>query len=149
MALPISRLVHISTDYVFDGTLDRPYREDDTPNPQSVYGRSKLAGEAAALELGERAVVVRTSWVCGVHGSNMVKTVLRLAAERPELAFVDDQIGHPTFTQDLAPLLRRMVEHGMQGVVHATNQGAVSWFEFAREVVAAAGRDPEIGRAHV
>ena len=141
-----ARLVHISTDYVFDGTLDRPYREDDTPNPQSVYGRSKLAGEAAALELGERAVVVRTSWVCGVHGSNMVKTVLRLAAERPELAFVDDQIGHPTFTQDLAPLLRRMVEHGMQGVVHATNQGAVSWFEFAREVVAAAGRDPEMVR---
>lgn len=141
-----SRLVQISTDYVFDGTLDRPYREDDATNPQSVYGRSKRAGELAALTMRDRAVVVRTSWVCGVHGSNMVKTVLRLAAERPELAFVDDQVGHPTFTQDLAPLLRRVVTEGLHGIVHATNQGACSWYDFAREVVAASGRDPSIVR---
>ena len=141
-----ARLVQVSTDYVFDGTLDRPYREDDATNPQSVYGRSKLAGEHAALRLGDRAVVVRTSWVCGVHGNNMVKTVLRLAAERPELAFVHDQVGHPTFTQDLAPLLRTVVQHGLHGVVHATNRGACSWFEFAREVVAASGRDPSMVR---
>lgn len=137
-----ARLVHISTDYVFDGTLDRPYTEADVPNPQSVYGRSKLAGEHEALLLGDAATVVRTSWVCGVHGSNMVKTVMRLAAERPELSFVDDQRGHPTFTQDLAPMLRRLVVEPVGGVVHATNQGPVSWFEFARSVVAAMGLDP-------
>lgn len=141
-----SRLVQVSTDYVFDGTLGRPYREDDATDPRSAYGRSKLAGEQAALALSDRAVVVRTSWVCGVHGNNMVKTVLRLAAERPELAFVDDQVGHPTFTQDLAPLLRTIVDEGLHGVVHATNQGACSWFEFAREVVEASGRDPSMVR---
>ena len=141
-----SRLVQISTDYVFDGTLDRPYREHDATNPRSVYGRSKRAGELAALAMGDMSVVVRTSWVCGTHGSNMVKTVLRLAAERPELAFVDDQVGHPTFTQDLAPLLRRVVTDGLHGLVHATNQGACSWYDFAREVVAAAGHDPSMVR---
>jgi len=141
-----ARLVQISTDYVFDGTLDRPYREHDSTNPQSVYGRSKRDGELAALALGRMATVVRTSWVCGVHGSNMVKTVLRLAAERPELAFVDDQVGHPTFTQDLAPVLRRIVSEGLHGIVHATNQGACSWYDFAREVVAASGRDPSMVR---
>lgn len=138
-----SRLVHLSTDYVFDGAKADPYVETDATNPRSVYGRSKLAGEAAALAgLGDRAVVVRTSWVCGEHGANMVKTILRLAAARPELAFVADQVGHPTFTADLAPLLRQIVHAGLTGIVHATNQGAVSWYQFAREVVAASGRDP-------
>jgi len=141
-----AHLVHVSTDYVFDGTLHRPYTETDTPHPQSVYGRSKLAGEHAALGQGGMVTVVRTSWVCGLHGSNMVKTVMRLAAERPELAFVDDQRGHPTFTHDLAPLLRQLVVQRVGGVVHATNQGAVSWYEFAREVVAAMGRDPSMVR---
>ncbi|MEY4339706.1 MAG: dTDP-4-dehydrorhamnose reductase [Actinomycetota bacterium] len=141
-----AHLVHVSTDYVFDGTLDRPYVETDEPNPQSVYGRSKLAGERAALEHAHTVSVVRTSWVCGMHGNNMVKTVMRLAADRPELAFVDDQRGHPTFTHDLAPLLRELVTQRLEGVVHATNQGAVSWFEFAREVVAACGHDPSMVR---
>ena len=95
-----AHLVHVSTDYVFDGTLDRPYREDDATNPQSVYGRSKLAGEHAA---GPGATIARTSWVCGEHGNNMVKLVLRLAADSDQaLAFVDDQRGKPTFTADLA-----------------------------------------------
>ena len=137
-----AHLVHVSTDYVFDGTLDRPYTEHDATNPQSTYGRSKRAGELEALALGPQAAVVRTSWVCGVHGSNMVKTVLRLIAERPTLAFVDDQIGHPTFTVDLAPVLRRIALDRLSGVVHATNSGAVSWFEFVQHIVAAAGRDP-------
>ena len=141
-----AHLVHVSTDYVFDGTLDRPYREHDATGPRSVYGASKLAGETEARALGPAASVVRTSWVCGAHGSNMVKTVMRLAAERPELAFVDDQVGHPTFTQDLAPLLRRIALDRLSGVVHATNQGACSWYEFAREVVAATGRDPGMVR---
>jgi dTDP-4-dehydrorhamnose reductase len=139
-----AHLVHVSTDYVFDGTLDRPYREHDTTNPQSVYGRSKLAGETEALALGAQATVVRTSWVCGTHGANMVKTVLRLIGERPNLAFVDDQIGHPTFTADLAPVLRRLALDRLSGVVHATNSGAVSWYQFVRDIVAAAGRNPDM-----
>lgn len=136
-----AHLVHVSTDYVFDGSLARPYHEWDQPSPQSSYGRSKLAGEREALALGSAAAVVRTSWVCGLHGANMVKTILRLAAERPSLAFVADQRGCPTFTADLAPVLRRIALDRRSGVHHVTNQGAVSWFEFAQEVVAASGRE--------
>jgi dTDP-4-dehydrorhamnose reductase len=138
-----AHLVHVSTDYVFDGTLDRPYREDDRPNPLSVYGRSKLAGERAA---GPDASVVRTSWVCGEHGSNMVHLVLRLAGEHRELAFVDDQRGRPTFTADLAPALRRLAVARSNGIFHVTNQGSVSWYEFVREVLAAAGHDRDLVR---
>lgn len=136
-----AHLVHVSTDYVFDGTSNRPYREDDATNPQSVYGRSKLAGEIAA---GPAAAIVRTSWVCGEHGDNMVKLVLRLAANPDQqLAFVDDQRGHPTFTADLAPALRRLAVDRRSGIHHVTNQGAVSWYEFVREILAAAGDDPD------
>ena len=137
-----AHLVHVSTDYVFDGTLHRAYHEHDATNPRSVYGASKLAGEREALALGASASVVRTSWVCGVHGANMVKTVMRLATDRPELAFVSDQVGHPTFTQDLAPMLRRIALERLSGVVHATNQGACSWYEFAQSIVVAMGKDP-------
>lgn len=136
-----AHLVHVSTDYVFDGTLDRPYHEWDTPNPASVYGRSKLAGEQ---EAGPDAAVVRTSWVCGLHGNNMVRTVARLVTERDSLAFVDDQRGCPTFTADLAPALRRLAVDRRTGVHHVTNAGAVSWFQFVREIVAGLGRDPEM-----
>lgn len=136
-----AHLVQLSTDYVFDGTLDRPYREWDTTNPTSVYGASKLGGEQ---EAGADAAIVRTSWVCGEHGNNMVKTVLRLAAERTSLAFVDDQRGCPSFTTDLADGLRRLAVDRRVGIHHLTNQGAVSWYEFVREIVAAAGRDPEM-----
>jgi dTDP-4-dehydrorhamnose reductase len=138
-----AHLVQISTDYVFDGTLDRPYREDDVPNPRSVYGRSKLAGERAA---GDGATIARTSWVCGEHGSNMVALVLRLATERDELAFVDDQWGCPTFTADLAPALRALMVDRSRGVFHLTNQGPVSWYGFVREILAAAGHDPSMVR---
>ena len=137
-----AHLVHVSTDYVFDGTLDRPYTEWDEPNPQSAYGRSKLFGEREALALGPSATVVRTAWVCGQHGGNMVKTIMRLAAERPALSFVDDQRGCPTFTADLAPLLRRVALDRRSGIVHATNQGPTTWFGFAQAVVAATGSDP-------
>jgi len=131
---------HLSTDYVFDGTKDGPYVEWDRPNPMSVYGRSKLGGE---LELGPGDTIVRTSWVCGFHGGNMVKTILRLAGEHESLSFVDDQRGHPTFADDLAAVVRRLVVERRPGVFHVTNQGAVSWYEFAREVLRAAGLDPE------
>jgi len=98
-----SHVLHVSTDYVFDGTKPDPYVETDAPNPQSVYGESKLAGEHEAT--GGGATVVRTSWVCGYGGNNMVKTILRLAKEHDQLSFVDDQRGHPSFTADLAPRL--------------------------------------------
>jgi len=136
-----AHLVHISTDYVFRGDLDRPYREWDTPDPQSVYGASKLAGER---EAGPDATVVRTSWVCGYHGSNMVRTVIRLAAEHDRLSFVDDQRGCPTFTADLAPMLRRLAVDRRSGVHHVTNAHAVSWFEFVRSIVVQLGRDPDM-----
>jgi len=138
-----ARLVHISTDYVFDGTKSSPYVETDTPNPQSVYGSSKLMGESEALEIGDAATVVRTSWVCGAVGSNMVRTVQKLVADGKPMAFVNDQVGHPTFTADLAPALRRLVTERVSGLVHVTNQGAVSWYEFVREVVRLLGADPE------
>ena len=133
-----AHLLQLSTDYVFDGTLDRPYREDDAVNPISVYGESKLAGEEAA---GEAATIVRTSWVCGVGGSNMVKTVLRLLALDVPMAFVTDQRGCPTFTSDLAPLVWQLAVERRAGVFHATNAGAVSWYEFVGDVVEAAGGD--------
>jgi dTDP-4-dehydrorhamnose reductase len=137
-----AHLVHLSTDYVFDGTLDRPYHEFDTPNPQSVYGASKLAGEREAAQLGTSAAVVRTSWVCGEYGANMVKTVLRLVDQHPTLSFVSDQFGHPTFTADLAPLLRRIALDRRSGVLHVTNAGAVSWHGFVSEIVRLLGKDP-------
>lgn len=145
-----AHLVHVSTDYVFDGTLERPYREWDVTNPQQVYGASKLAGEHEALALGASATVARTSWVCGEHGANMVRTIMRLVnagdGTPGSLAFVDDQHGHPTLTADLAPVLRRLALDRRSGVHHVTNQGAVSWFGFARAVVSAMGRDPDIVR---
>ena len=139
-----AHLMQLSTDYVFDGTLDRPYHEWDDTDPQSVYGLTKLIGEQEALVLGPSATVVRTSWVCGVNGANMVKTIMRLANEHPQLSFVADQVGHPTFTHDLAPVLRRLALDRMSGVVHATNQTACSWHQFAQEVVTAMGKDPEM-----
>jgi len=140
-----SRLVgaavhYISTDYVFDGTKESPYVEWDQTNPQSVYGASKLAGEH---ELGENSSVIRTSWVCGFHGPNMVKTILRLAAENETLTFVNDQRGCPTFADDLAAMIAQLVVERRTGVFHVTNAGPVSWYEFAREVLAASGQDPD------
>jgi dTDP-4-dehydrorhamnose reductase len=135
-----ARVVYVSTDYVFDGTKSSPYVETDTPNPQSAYGASKLAGEQA-LDADVDAVV-RVSWLCGFHGSNMVKTILRIAAQQVTLNFVDDQIGHPTFADDAAAMIVRLAAESRTGVWHVTNQGAVSWYEFAREVMRAAGNDP-------
>lgn len=141
-----AHLVYISTDYVFDGTLDRPYVEWDQPNPRSVYGRSKLGGELEVHEVaGPSATVVRTAWVSGAHGSNMVKTVLRLAAADPDapLRFVDDQHGCPTFTADLAQAVVRLALDRRPGTFHVTNQGETTWFGFARATLAAAGSDPD------
>ena len=135
-----AHVVYVSTDYVFDGTKPTPYVEWDRPNPQSVYGRSKLGGES---EIDPGWTIARTSWVCGRHGNNMVKTLLRLADERDTLSFVDDQIGHPTFAHDLAAMVVKIDVERVPGVFHTTNQGAVSWYGFARAVFAAAGHDPD------
>jgi dTDP-4-dehydrorhamnose reductase len=134
-------LCYVSTDYVFDGTKQGPYVEWDRPDPRSVYGASKLGGEHEVVAHAPGASIVRTSWVCGEHGRNMVKTVLGLA-DRPELAFVDDQRGHPSFTADLAVGIRRLAASRVPGVFHLTNQGDVSWFEFVRAILASAGYDP-------
>ena len=133
-------VVYVSTDYVFDGTKDGPYLEWDEPSPRSVYGASKLAGER---ELDPGSTIVRTSWVCGYHGANMVKTILRLAGEHDVLGFVDDQRGHPTFADDLASMIKRLAVERRPGTFHVTNQGVVSWYEFAREVLTATGQDPD------
>lgn len=140
-----AHLVHVSTDYVFDGELDRPYTEDDETGPRSVYGRSKLAGERAATAvLADGATIVRTSWVCGEHGNNMVKLVRRLAENGSPMAFVDDQRGCPTFTADLAPALIRLAIEQHGGVFHLTNGGPVSWYEFVAEILEASGHDPSM-----
>jgi dTDP-4-dehydrorhamnose reductase len=132
-------VVYFSTDYVFDGTKPEPYVETDATNPLSVYGQTKLAGEHA---IDNTAAVIRISWVCGRYGNNMVKTILRLAAEHDVLRFVDDQRGNPTFAADVAAALPRFVEERLPGVWHVTNQGAVSWYEFAQAVLECAGDDP-------
>lgn len=132
-----SRLAHVSTDYVFDGTKDGPYLEWDRTDPRSVYGRSKEAGER---EAGPDALVVRTSWVCGAQGSNAVTTVLKLAADPDRtLAFVTDQRGCPTLARDLAARLLDLVTDGHTGTFHVTNQGAVSWYEFVQQILVTAG----------
>ena len=134
-----AHVVQVSTDYVFDGAKAEPYVEWDDPNPQSAYGRSKLGGER---EVDPSHAVVRTAWVCGAHGRNMVKTVLGLA-DRPELAFVDDQRGCPTFTADLAAAIRRLAVARLPGTFHVTNQGATTWYGFVRDILELAGHDPD------
>lgn len=137
-----AHLVAVSTDYVFDGAKPGPYHEWDRPAPQSVYGLSKWAGERAVADQAPGSTIVRTSWVCGEHGSNMVSTVLGLR-DRPELAFVDDQHGCPTFTADLAPMVRRLAAERRVGVHHVTNQGSTSWYGFVRDILELIGDDPD------
>lgn len=135
-----AHLCHISTDYVFSGEKAEPYHEWDRTDPRSVYGASKLEGEK---EAGLAATIVRTSWLCGRHGSNIVGTVLRLAAEDGPLRFVSDQRGSPSFTADVAAVIQRLCVDRRPGLYHVTNQGDVSWHEFAREIMASADHDPD------
>lgn len=139
-----ARLVHMSTDYVFDGTATSPYDEDAPMAPRSAYGRTKAAGEWAVRSAHpDGHLVVRTAWLYGAHGGCFPKTMARLAHERDALSVVDDQTGQPTWTRDVADLVVRLVDADAPvGTYHATSQGAVTWFGFTREVVASAGLDP-------
>ncbi|MGI5161754.1 dTDP-4-dehydrorhamnose reductase [Microbispora sp. CA-102843] len=136
------RLVQLSTDYVFDGTAAEPYAEDAEPAPVGAYGRTKLAGERAAL--GNGGTVVRTAWLYGSGGPNFVRTMTRLAAGEGAVSVVADQVGQPTWTADLAAQLFRLVTAGASpGIYHATSRGSTSWYGLAREVFELAGADPD------
>ena len=129
-----AKMLYISTDYVFPGTGEQFRRTDDPVSPVNTYGRSKLAGELAVQSLLETYFIVRISWVFGKNGNNFVKTMLRLAETRTELTVVCDQIGSPTYTADLAPLLCDMVQTERYGIYHATNGGTCAWSEFAEAI---------------
>ena len=138
-----SFLIHVSTDYVFDGTASRPYKEEDKTNPKSVYGASKLAGEIAIQRTDCRFLIIRTSWVFSEYGNNFFKTMLRLGAERETLSIVGDQIGCPTYAQDIASLsvdLIPRIDKGSveSGIYHFCGDTACSWYQFAKEIFAQA-----------
>ncbi|MCM0082505.1 dTDP-4-dehydrorhamnose reductase [Geomonas sp. Red32] len=133
-----AKLVQVSTDYVFDGSKGAPYEEYDPPSPLSVYGESKLAGEMNAA-LAHDHLIVRTQWLYGHAGKNFVETMLKLATDRKELSVVDDQIGSPTWTYDLAQALKALIEKNCTGIYHAANSGFVSWNGFAKEIFRLAG----------
>jgi dTDP-4-dehydrorhamnose reductase len=135
------RVIYVSTDYVFDGTKREPYLESDPVNPQTAYGRTKLAGEGATAEANPHHHIVRTSWLFGPGGPNFVETILRLARERESLRVVDDQVGKPTYTGHLAPELLELAASEEYGIHHRAGAGECSWFEFAREIVERAGFD--------
>ncbi|WKL03994.1 dTDP-4-dehydrorhamnose reductase [Paenibacillus amylolyticus] len=129
-----AKLIYISTDYVFDGSSNKPYQEYDNTNPQSVYGKSKRAGELLVQTLSSRWFIVRTSWVYGLHGNNFVEKMLKLGQEKPKLQVVDDQKGSPTYTVDLVGVLLELMVTEKYGVYHASNSGACTWYEFAQAI---------------
>jgi len=137
-------MLYISTDYVFPGTGERFYKPDDPTGPLGVYGQTKLEGELAVRELLDCFFIVRISWVFGLNGNNFVKTMLRLAETKTEVNVVCDQVGSPTYTADLAPLLCDMIMTEKYGVYHASNEGVCSWAEFAREIFRLAGKDVKV-----
>jgi len=139
-----AKMIYISTDYVFGGDGKTPYEVHDEKNPCNVYGRSKLLGEDAVTTVLDKYFVVRTSWVFGINGNNFIKTMLRLAETKKKLNVVNDQIGSPTYTPDLARLLADMTASEKFGIYHATNEGFCSWADFAREIFKQAGLDVEV-----
>lgn len=139
------KMVYLSTDYVFDGMGTEPWKPDcKTYKPLNVYGETKLGGELAVSENLEKYFIVRIAWVFGVNGKNFIKTMLRLGEEKGAVSVVDDQIGSPTYTYDLARLLVDMVQTEKYGRYHATNEGLCSWYEFAREIFRQAGMDVKV-----
>jgi dTDP-4-dehydrorhamnose reductase len=134
-----TKIVHISTDYVFDGEKKTPYLEDDICNPVNVYGQSKLMGEMYLQELSRNFILVRSSWLFGKNGKNFVKTIADKIQENKRITVVDDQIGSPTFTWDLAGAIQLLIEKHHTGVFHVANQGSCSWYEFASKIVETIG----------
>lgn len=145
-------LLHVSTDYVFGGTGNLPFREEDAVAPLGVYGQTKWAGEQAVVASGCRHLIFRTAWLYSAFGNNFVKTMRRLTAERDRLTVVFDQVGTPTYAGDLADLLFHITEEGlyaqMQGTYHFSNEGVCSWYDFAREIAALSGRTCDIQPCH-
>ncbi|WP_295634890.1 dTDP-4-dehydrorhamnose reductase [uncultured Mitsuokella sp.] len=139
-----AKMVYISTDYVFPGDGTEPYAVDAPKDPKNVYGQSKLAGEEAVQQILKRYFIVRISWVFGINGKNFVRTMLKLGQTHKALTVVDDQIGSPTYTRDLAVLLADMIQTEKYGVYHATNEGFCSWAEFAAEIFRQAGMDIKV-----
>ena len=139
-----AKMIYVSTDYVFGGDGRTPYEVDSEKNPVNTYGRSKLLGEDAVMAMVKNYFVVRTSWVFGANGKNFVKTMLNLADKNKKLRVVDDQVGSPTYTPDLAKLLVDMIHTEKFGIYHATNEGFCSWAEFAKEIFKQAGKKVEV-----
>lgn len=137
-------LVHVSTDYVFDGTARDPIPEDGEIGPISVYGKSKLMGEQAIEEILDKYFIVRTAWLYGINGKNFPKTMLELAENHPEITVVYDEVGTPTYTPDLAYGISQLIETDFYGIYHLTNSGSCSWCEFARYIFEIAGRDVNV-----
>ena len=141
-----AKIIHISTDYVFDGTNHRPYRESDKVNPISQYGTTKRKGEPLLLALAPQAIIIRTAWLYSAHGKNFVKTMLRLADSQPEIKVVCDQIGTPTFARDLARAVVKVLQshQWVPGIYHFTDEGAASWYDFAKAIFRIAGKDVKV-----
>ena len=133
-------MIQISTDYVFDGTNHKPYIETDPVCPNSVYGRTKLAGEEAVQEACSKAMIIRTAWLYSTFGNNFVKTMIRLGQERPELGVIFDQIGTPTYARDLAQAIFAAINNGVvAGIYHFSNEGVISWYDFTKAIHRIAG----------
>ncbi|MBN3132405.1 MULTISPECIES: dTDP-4-dehydrorhamnose reductase [Pectobacterium] len=142
------RLVHVSTDYVFDGNATEPYREDSVTNPLSVYGKTKLAGEQAVAKASSEAIIVRTAWVFSEYGNNFVKTMLRLGKERDALSIVGDQRGCPTYAGDLAQAIISLLDKNAEGgIYHYCGDEEVSWYEFAEEIFKFAVQNSVLSKA--
>ena len=138
------KMMYISTDYVFDGTGTRPWEPDDERDPLNVYGESKYRGELAVTDHLKKYFIVRISWVFGLNGKNFVRTMLRLGKERGAVSVVNDQVGSVTYTYDLARLLVDMMETEKYGFYHATNEGIITWYDFAEEIFKQAGMDVKV-----
>ena len=138
------KMIYISTDYVFDGEGERPWEPDDERHPLNVYGQTKYEGELAVEKYLEKYFIVRIAWVFGVNGKNFIKTMLKLSETHEEVNVVDDQVGSPTYTYDLAVLLVDMVESDKYGRYHATNEGLCTWYEFAKEIFRQAGVEVKV-----
>ena len=137
-------LVHISTDYVFDGTATEPIEEDGRIGPISIYGKSKLKGQEAIQEILDEYFIIRTAWLYGINGKNFPKTMLELAQNHSEITVVYDEVGTPTYTPDLAQGISQLIETDYYGIYHLTNSGSCSWCEFARYIFEIAGKDVNV-----